>query len=86
MFSWPLMQPARVYLHREAIDFRIGIHGLADPRSNRRCIWIRSAAQCSPSATGATGSGFCFDRSGFWLMMKRLGLIALRGRVDGNGR
>jgi hypothetical protein len=55
-----LAAEVQVYLHRETIDFRIGINGLAI-LVEQAMIWIRSAGQCSPSATGAaTGSGFCF--------------------------
>ena len=54
-----LAADVQVYLHREAIDFRVGINGLA--------ILVEQAMHldpfgraCSPSATGAaTGSGFC---------------------------
>jgi len=62
-----------VYLHRETIDFRIGINGLA--------ILVEQAMHLDPF--GRAVFGFCnrrcdrirlllYDRSGFWLMMKRL--------------
>ena len=63
----------QVYLHREAIDFRIGINGLA--------ILVEQAMHLDPF--GRAVFAFCnrrrdrvrllfYDRSGFWLMMKRL--------------
>ena len=65
--------PTRVYLHREAIDFRIGINGLA--------ILVEQAMHLDPF--GRSVFAFCnrrrdrirllfYDRSGFWLLMKRL--------------
>ena len=62
-----------VYLHRETIDFRIGINGLA--------ILVEQAMHLDPF--GRAVFGFCnrrrdrirllfYDCSGFWLMMKRL--------------
>ena len=62
-----------VYLHRETIDFRIGINGLA--------ILVEQAMHLDPF--GRAVFGFCnrrhdrirlllYDRSEFWLMMKRL--------------
>ena len=62
-----------VYLHREAIDFRIGINGLA--------ILVEQAMHLDPF--GRAVLAFCnrrrdrirllfYDCSGFWLMMKRL--------------
>ena len=55
-----LAADVQVYLHREAIDFRIGINGLA--------ILVEQAMHLDPfgravlpSVTAAvTGSGFCF--------------------------
>ena len=68
-----LAADVQVYLHREAIDFRIGINGLA--------ILVEQAMHLDPF--GRAVFGFCnrrrdrirllfYDRSGFWLMMKRL--------------
>ena len=68
-----LAADVQVYLHREAIDFRIGINGLA--------ILVEQAMQLDPFARAVFA--FCnrrrdrirllfYDRSGFWLMMKRL--------------
>src|ERR1700753_596100 len=63
----------QVYLHRETIDFRIGINGLA--------ILVEQAMHLDPF--GQAVFGFCnrrrdrirllfYDRAGFWLMLKRL--------------
>ncbi len=68
-----LAADVQVYLHRETIDFRIGINGLA--------ILVEQAMHLDPF--GRAVFGFCnrrrdrirllfYDRSGFWLMMKRL--------------
>ena len=68
-----LAADVQVYLHREAIDFRIGINGLA--------ILVEEAMHLDPF--GRAVFAFCnrrrdrirllfYDRSGFWLMMKRL--------------
>ena len=68
-----LAADAQVYLHREAIDFRIGINGLA--------ILVEQSMHLNPF--GRAVFAFCnrrrdrirllfYDRSGFWLMMKRL--------------
>ena len=68
-----LAADVQVYLHREAIDFRIGINGLA--------ILVEQAMHLDPF--GRAVFAFCnrrrdrirllfYDRSGFWLMMKRL--------------
>lgn len=63
----------RVYLHREAVDFRQGINGLA--------ILVEQAMHLDP--LGRAIFGFCnrrrnrikllfYDRNGFWLLLKRL--------------
>jgi transposase len=68
-----LAADVQVYLHRETIDFRIGINGLA--------ILVEQTMHLDPF--GRAVFGFCnrrrdrirllfYDRSGFWLMMKRL--------------
>ena len=68
-----LAADVQVYLHREAIDFRVGINGLA--------ILVEQAMHLDPFARAVFA--FCnrrrdrirlllYDRSGFWLMMKRL--------------
>ncbi len=71
------------YLHREAIDFRIGINGLAILVEQAMHLDPFGRAVVSPCNIGAaTGSGFLFyERSGFWLMMKARRPIVLRGRV-----
>lgn len=62
-----------VYLHREAVDFRMGVNGLS--------ILVEQALGLNPFA--AAVYVFCnrrrdrvkilaWDRNGFWLMMKRL--------------
>ncbi len=69
--GWPLN--LQVYLHRETIDFRIGINGLA--------ILVEQAMHLDPF--GRSVFAFCnrrrdrirllfSDRPGFWLLMKRL--------------
>ena len=79
----PAGRDLQVYLHREAIDFRIGINGLA--------ILVEQAMHLDPFRRAVFA--FCnrrrdrirllfYDRSGFWLMMKRAQrLIGLPGRV-----
>ena len=68
-----LAADVQVYLHRETIDFRIGINGLA--------ILVEQAMHLDPF--GRAVFAFCnrrrdrirllfYDRLGFWLMMKRL--------------
>lgn len=68
-----LAAEVQVYLHRETIDFRIGINGLA--------ILVEQAMHLDPF--GRSVFAFCnrrrdrirllfYDRSGFWLLMKRL--------------
>ena len=68
-----LAADVQVYLHRETIDFRIGINGLA--------ILVEQAMHLDPFWRAVFA--FCnrrrdrirllfYDRSGFWLMMKRL--------------
>src|SRR5580692_8863036 len=68
-----LTADVQVYLHRETIDFRIGINGLA--------ILVEQAMHLDPF--GRAVFAFCnrrrdrirllfYDRSGFWLLMKRL--------------
>ena len=68
-----LADDVQVYLHREAIDFRVGINGLA--------ILVEQAMHLNPLDRAVFA--FCnrrrdrirllfYDRSGFWLMMKRL--------------
>jgi site-specific DNA recombinase len=68
-----LAADVQVYLHREAIDLRVGINGLA--------ILVEQAMHLDPF--GRAVFAFCnrrrdrirllfYDRSGFWLMMKRL--------------
>lgn len=63
----------KVYLHREAVDFRMGINGLS--------ILVEQALRLNPFA--AAVYVFCnrrrdrvkilaWDHNGFWLMMKRL--------------
>jgi transposase len=63
----------RVYLHREAIDFRIGLNGLA--------TLVEQSMQLDPFARAVYA--FCnrrrnriklllYDRTGFWVLMKRL--------------
>lgn len=62
-----------VYLHRDAIDFRIGINGLA--------TLVEQSMQLDPF--GRAVYAFCnrrrdriklllYERSGFWMLMKRL--------------
>ena len=82
-----LAADVQVYLHREAIDFRIGINGLA--------ILVEQAMHLDPFRRAVFA--FCnrrrdrirllfYDRSGFWLMMKRSRRIVLSGRVDSSRR
>ncbi|MES2367342.1 MAG: IS66 family insertion sequence element accessory protein TnpB [Pseudomonadota bacterium] len=63
----------KVYLHREAVDFRMGMNGLS--------ILVEQALGLNPFA--AAVYVFCnrrrdrvkilaWDRNGFWLLMKRL--------------
>jgi transposase len=63
----------KVYLHREAVDFRMGINGLS--------ILVEQALGLNPFA--AAVYVFCnrrrdrikilaWDRNGFWLMLKKL--------------
>jgi transposase len=63
----------RVYLHREAIDFRAGINSLV--------TLVEQSMQLDPFARAVYA--FCnrrhnriklllYDRTGFWLLMKRL--------------
>lgn len=63
----------KVYLHREAVDFRMGINGLS--------ILVEQALGLNPFT--AAVYVFCnrrrnrvkilaWDRNGFWLLMKRL--------------
>ena len=63
----------KVYLHREAVDFRMGINGLS--------ILVEQALGLNPFAKAVYV--FCnrrynrvkilaWDRNGFWLLMKRL--------------
>src|SRR5580704_7553623 len=65
-----LAAEVQVYLHRETIDFRIGINGLA--------ILVEQAMHLDPF--GRAVFAFCnrrrdrirllfYDRSGFWLLM-----------------
>ena len=84
-----LAADVQVYLHREAIDFRIGINGLA--------ILVEQAMHLDPF--GRAVFAFCnrrrdrirllfYDRSGFWLMMKRLEADRFawpRGQQQGGG-
>src|SRR5258708_39710157 len=68
-----LAADVQVYLHREAIDFRVGINGLA--------ILVEQAMHLDPFSRAVFA--FCnrrrdrvrllfYDRSGLWLLMKRL--------------
>jgi transposase len=63
----------RVYLHREAIDFRAGVNSLV--------MLVEQSMQLDPFARAVYA--FCnrrrnriklllYDRTGFWLLMKRL--------------
>ena len=63
----------QVYLHREAVDFRLGINGLA--------ILVEQAMHLDPF--GRSVFAFCnrrrnriklllYERNGFWLLLKRL--------------
>jgi len=63
----------KVYLHREAIDFRVGLNGLA--------ILVEQALGLDPFAQAVyvfrnrrrdRVKILAWDRNGFWLMMKRL--------------
>jgi transposase len=63
----------RVYLHREAVDFRLGINGLA--------MLVEQAMQLDPFARAvfAFHNRRCnriklllYDQTGFWLLFKRL--------------
>lgn len=63
----------KVYLHREAIDFRTGLNGLA--------ILVEQALGLDPFAKAVyvfrnrrrdRVKILAWDRNGFWLMMKRL--------------
>jgi transposase len=63
----------RVYLHREAVDFRAGINGLVTR--------VEQSMQLDPFARAVFAFRnrranriklLFYDRSGFWLMMKRL--------------
>jgi len=63
----------RVYLHREAVDFRLGINGLA--------TLVEQAMQLDPFARAvfAFHNRRCnriklllYDQTGFWLLSKRL--------------
>ena len=63
----------RVYLHREAVDFRLGINGLA--------MLVEQAMQLDPFARAvfAFHNRRCnriklllYDQTGFWLLSKRL--------------
>ncbi len=62
-----------IYLHREAVDFRKSINGLA--------LLVEQSMQRDPFARAVYGFRnqrcdriklLCYDRTGFWLMMKRL--------------
>ena len=79
-----LAAEVQVYLHRETIDFRIGINGLA--------ILVEQAMHLDPF--GRSVFAFCnrrrdrirllfYDRSGFWL---RLTPMILGGLVAGAPR
>ena len=63
----------KVYLHREAIDFRVGLNGLA--------ILVEQVLGLDPFAKAVyvfrnrhrdRVKILAWDRNGFWLMMKRL--------------
>lgn len=63
----------KVYLHREPVDFRLNINGLAnlvqqalglDPFE--RCAYVFSNRQRNRVKI------LCWDRNGFWLHLKRL--------------
>ena len=63
----------RVYLHREAVDFRLGFNGLA--------MLVEQAMQLDPFARAvfAFHNRRCnriklllYDQTGFWLLFKRL--------------
>lgn len=63
----------KVYLHREPVDFRLNINGLAnlvqqalglDPFA--RCVYVFGNRQRNRVKI------LCWDRNGFWLLFKRL--------------
>ena len=63
----------KVYLHRESIDFRLNINGLAllvekalglDPFA--ACVYVFSNRRRNRVKI------LCWDRNGFWLLLKRL--------------
>ncbi|MFJ1260909.1 IS66 family insertion sequence element accessory protein TnpB [Cupriavidus sp. CuC1] len=63
----------RVYLHREAVDFRLGINGLV--------ALVEQSMQLDPFARAVFGFHnrrsnriklLLYDRTGFWLLLKRL--------------
>jgi transposase len=63
----------KVYLHREAVDFRKNINGLAalveqsmglDPFAGAACVFR--------NRRGDRIKLLLYDRTGFWLLMKRL--------------
>jgi transposase len=63
----------RVYLHRDAVDFRLGINGLA--------ALVEQSMQLDPFARAVFAFRnrrrnriklLLYDRTGFWLLLKRL--------------
>jgi transposase len=68
-----LDEQLKVYLHREPIDFRLNINGLAlrveqvlglDPFA--ACVYVFSNRRRDRVKL------LCWDRNGFWLLLKRL--------------
>src|SRR5260364_27567 len=63
----------QVYLHREAVDFRKGINGLAalvEQSFQRDPFSLAGFGFSNPR--GERGKLLLWDRNGFWLLTKRL--------------